>query len=237
VGHKQAGGGGVQAGRNNTGTQIGGSVIGDSALEKLLKSSNPPPSQPPPVPVKAPLPQLRLSFSSCAVEIFDETIAFAQLNPYAQIDSHGAHFIIVHNKEAEQGGTAPRADAISAQIKFKSAGSSAETFVARSCWIGRVENEIYLHPGDSEHVLLGIPTKTEWLTYLNPNKRDAGGWPAHNLPLRPITFSTFPSAVIRGVVKIISNRTNNSTTLIERAFVITVSETSFFINIRWEDEA
>jgi hypothetical protein len=157
----------------------------------------------------------------------------------AFVDSGGqpCHSIRVHNKEAAIGEEAGRADAISARLTFKSYGSTSRiTSVDRACWIGNIENEIYLQPGDTKHVLLGIPNgDSEWVTYHNPNQF-VPEWPSTYNDLQEVKCPLFASAKIIGEVSIISHQNSKSTTLVRRAFVIIISETDLFLNVRWQDE-
>jgi hypothetical protein len=100
-----------------------------------------------------------------------------------------------------------------------------------------MENEIYLQPGDTKHVLIGIPNRaSEWVTYHSPNQF-APQWPSPYNDLQEVKCPIFASAKIVGEVSIISHQNDKSTTLITRTFVITISETNLFLNIRWQDEA
>jgi hypothetical protein len=166
-------------------------------------------------------PQLSLEFSGGNIEVSDWMIGFN--------DSQGepCHSIRVHNKQAAAGEEALRADSLSARLTFTFAGSPRTTHVDRACWIGQLENEIYLQPGDTEHVLI---------IYDNPNKYASGGWPSHGQSLKEVKFSLFGNAEIVGEISVISHKNNVSTTLITRRFVIAVSEANVFCNIRWQDE-
>ena len=157
-------------------SRIGQSDSGRDNSGKMIASVHnyyeAPEKQPPPLPhpliqnTRIPLPVLRLDFSEGSVHVSDAMVAF--------VDSGGqcCHSIRVHNKEAAIGEEAHRATAISARLTFKSYGSSSRiTSVDRACWIGNIENEIYLQPGDTKQVLLGIPNRdSEWVTYHNPNQ-------------------------------------------------------------------
>ena len=180
---------------------------------------------------KKPLPVLDLAFASGDLEISDYMVAFINS------DGEKCHSIRVHNKRAAEGEAAHRADSLSAGLTFKFAGSSRTVYVDRACWIGKVESEIYLHPGDTEHVLIGIPKKDEWIIYENPNKYDSGGWPSHHQFLKEVKFQLFENAQVIGEINVIAHQNNMATTLATRRFVISVGASAQFRIIRWQNEA
>jgi hypothetical protein len=177
-----------------------------------------------------PLPVLDLAFSGGEIEVFDSMVVF---NKEAR---ESCFSIRVHNKRAEPGEDAHRVDSLSAQLVFASVGSSRTTHVDRACWIGKTENEICLNPTDTEHILLGIPGKEYWVIYDNPNKHARGGWPAIDQPLREVKFRIYDKANIVGEISLVAHRNNISTTLLTRKFVISVSGSNLFCNVRWQDE-
>jgi hypothetical protein len=180
--------------------------------------------------VSARHPVLDVGLSGGEVEVFDDSVRF--------VESGGKRcdVMLVHNRQAKEG-EAHVAKAISARLTFTPAGSSKTTFVDRACWVGKVENEIYLHPGDTEHVLLRMAKDEEWLTYANPNKYDSGGWPARNLDLREVKFPLSANAEIVGEISIIAHENLKATTLKTRGFTIKVDQVGMFVNIRMDDEA
>lgn len=204
----------------------GHTIIGDSALKQLVPPvPHPMPHFPPP-----PLPVLELSFGQPSVAVEDHTLYLAESGGVKCYSIH------VHNRLAEAGGKASRADSISARITFQHEGSSPKTFVDRCCWIGKYENEIYLSPGDTEQVLCGIPKNMEWTTYGNPNQTSPGDW-GHYRDLNKVVVDLFAGAKINGIISIVTHRNNQSTTLIKRDFVISVDQTGISVNARWRDES
>jgi len=217
----------ISASKSQTARDISGQMF---QAEKIIYQEairHPPPIATPP----PPLPILRLDFSGGTVEVHDAMVAF--------VDSRGqkCHSIRVHNMEAAAGEEAHRADAISTRLTYKTSGLSRTTSIDRACWIGNIENEIYLQPGDTKHVLIGISNnKNEWVNYHNPNQYPTE-WPSSYNSLQEVKFPLFEGAKIIGEISVISHRNNKSITLVTRTFVITISDSKFLINIRWQDEA
>lgn len=176
---------------------------------------------------KTALPILSLDFSGGNIQIYDEMVDFSDSG------REQCYSIRVHNRRAAEGEEAYRADSVSAGITFAFAESSRMISVDRSCWIGEIANEIYLHPGDTKHVLMGIIRGNEWITYDNPNRIASSGWPSRDQPLREIKFSLFGNAKITGEISLIAHRNNKAITLFVRKFVIAVGESNVSINIRW----
>jgi hypothetical protein len=184
--------------------------------------------QPFSVPVP-PLPVLDLDFGAPLVAVGDCLVDFVESRGFKCYSIH------VHNRLAEAGAKASRADSISARITFKHEGSSPKTFVDRCCWIGKAENEIYLCPGDTAQVLCGIPKGTEWTTYENPNQTAPGDW-GHYRSLNKVVIDLFPNARIIGDISVVTHSNNQSTTLVKREFVISVDSTGISVSPRWRDE-
>lgn len=182
-----------------------------------------------PLPKKS-LPELKLAFSGGNLEVLDYMVRFVD---------HGGercHSIIVHNESAEEGGEARRADSLSARITFTHPKSSRTTFADRACWIGEGESEIYLHPGDTAHLLFGIHRDGEWVTFTNPNKYPSGGWPSSVLNLNETKFPLFPNMKMIGEISVIEHKAAAAVTLVKRRFVMAIGESTRFLNVGWEDE-
>ncbi len=201
--------------------------------ESLHVPENPHPSAPFPrtQPAGFAQPELKFGLAEGTVEVFDTCVGFAKSG------GHRCNVIVVHNEAAAAGEDAPVARAISARLTFSPFGSSRTTFVDRACWIGRVENQISLRPGDTEHVLLRIAKDNEWITYENPNKHNSGGWPLRNQDLREVKFPVFPNTKVTGEISIIAHQSQSATTLATRKFAITFDHIGLFVNIEMEGGA
>jgi hypothetical protein len=214
-------------------TQTAGDVSGKMFQADTLNYYEAAPVKPPPLsqPAKPSLPVLELQFPQPAlVEVFDTMVDFSE-------SGQKSHLISVHNKAAVAGEEAFSARSISAGVTFTPFGSSRTTFVDSACWIGKIENEISLPPSGTAYLLIGTSNENEWITYTNPNKYNSGGWPSRNENLNEVKFPLYASAKFAGEITIVAHQSNKATTLIVRKFIITVDETRFSLNIRWQDQA
>jgi hypothetical protein len=232
--------GGIEVGGDVSGASLdasSGNYYGTDAIkakldhERLMAS--------PPSITKARLvPILDIGLTQGELDISDKIVSFVEADSVAGRMGVGkvCDLVIVHNKQAPPGQEAARADAISTRITFSPVGRSDTTFVDRACWVGNFQNEIYLQPGDTAHVLLRVKGEgNEWLTYSNPNQY-ATEWPSSGGDLRPIKFGIHPRMKVNGVISIIEHKNQTSITLSTRRFLITVGEVGMFVNIRMEDE-
>ena len=78
----------------------------------------------------------------------------------------------------------------------------------RACWIYKEPNEIAIDVGQTEHILVGLPTTDdEWVTYNNPNRVNLAArehWdPPDELEKRSINWGDGASYIVH--VRIISN--------------------------------
>jgi hypothetical protein len=76
--------------------------------------------------------------------------------------------LYVINRPAAQGQQTRPARSVFASLQFRS--GSRTTDVNRACWIGKDTNEITIGVNETEHILVGLPKESEWVTYHNPNK-------------------------------------------------------------------
>jgi hypothetical protein len=108
-----------------------------------------------------PLPNLALGFARASV---------SQQGDFFKFDEHGSRCltISVTNTPAPHGEAGVEARAIFAQLKFRSDPSSNST-VERAFWIGKDSNQVTLEPGDSSHILVGIPHELSWELFNNLN--------------------------------------------------------------------
>src|SRR5208337_1927628 len=128
---------------------ITGHIFGDDAVRALARTSINTATLPPD-PKRLPRIELAWAKPVTLVDVWDHSVQFS--GP----DGKGSRscVITVHNLAADPGEKAVRADSLSAQIALKH-GASRLTTVDRCCWIGHSENEIYIDPGDSAHLLCG----------------------------------------------------------------------------------
>ena len=112
------------------------------------------------------------------------------------------------NKPAQEGKQARRAHCVFATLEFTAASSPRSSFVNRACWIDKESNEISIDVGETEHILVGLPTTDdEWVTHNNPNRVDQRmreHWdPNNELEKRTINWGDGASYIVD--VRIISN--------------------------------
>ncbi len=158
----------------------------------------------PPLPTNRVLtrPQFDIRLTRGLMEVGETWVRFA--------DSGGEHCLVltVLNKPAQEGKKATRAHCVFAILEFTAASSSRSSLVNRACWLGKDTNEIAIDVGESEHILVGLPTTgDEWITYNNPNRvslRAREHWDAPNeLEKRTINWGNGSSYIVD--VKIVSN--------------------------------
>lgn len=181
-------------------------------------------------PAKHQLPRISLSLSKDGtVQVFDTHIDFAKAG------GKRCDVIVVHSQPGRDGEEAPVARRISARLTFSPSGSSRATFVDRACWVGKMENEISLHPGDTEYILLRIAGDEEWITYSNPNRYNSGEWPNRNQDLEEVRFSICANLKLSGEVSIIAHQNDKALTLKTCKFTGEVDASGLFVKIRLED--
>jgi hypothetical protein len=128
-----------------------------------------PPSAPAPqpsIPTNSvlPRPHFDIRLTRGLVEVGETVVRFAE--------SGGEQCLALRvlNKPAQEGKQARRADCVFAVLEFTAASSSRSSLVNRACWIDKESHDIAIDVGETEHILVGLPTTgDEWVTYNNPN--------------------------------------------------------------------
>lgn len=157
-----------------------------------------------PVPTNSVLPRPRfdIRLTRSLVQVGETVVRF--------VESHGqlCLALTILNKPAQEGKQARRAHCVFAMLEFTAASSSRVSLVNRACWIDEESNEIAIDVGQTEHVLVGLPTTgDEWVTYNNSNRvnlRVREYWdPPNELEKRTINWGDGASYIVD--VRIISN--------------------------------
>ncbi len=140
----------MTAGRDLSGSQFHGSIVGDSAIEKLLaaRPSSLAATQPPPQP--QPRKQSR-------IEVFDAEHIRARFQNNAWKEStqgdEECAVISVYNPPAEIGERSVTINPLSAHLIFREDGKNVAT-VAKAYWLDAFFNEVSIGPGDRRFLVL-----------------------------------------------------------------------------------
>lgn len=201
---------------NDSGTKIGGSVIGTDALREIMRSKTPV------VAAKKPAcPTLQLSLVTHRTVI---AIDGYQVD-WGDEGDERCLAIAVMNKPGDHGECAPDARSIVARITL------GDITIERACWIGKDQNEITLEGGDTAHVLVGIPRKKlSWTLFNNPNQNkfyygDFGGGFRGTLEEQVLSLSK--ASQVAGEIIIVSKApSTRGMTFAKKRFVLTENSTS-----------
>ncbi len=167
---------------------------------------SPPSALAPQSPISAhsvlPRPQFDVRLARGTVKVWETAVRF--------VESGGEQCLalMVLNKPAQEGKQTKPAHCVFATLEFTAVSSSRSSFVNRACWIGNELNEIAINVGETEHILVGLPTTgDEWVTYNNSNRVAMWAhehWDSPNdLEKRIINWSDGASYIVD--VRIISN--------------------------------
>ena len=159
---------------DNTGIQINRSnIIGDDALDKLLKTNSPRPTQSFSQSSKTTdiIPHLESNFQLINIiynlgnSLWRETTQF-------EYDGKDAIVAWFNNPVPPKGSNGLNASQLSAHIKFSVAGQWS-TEISRGYWLGYSENEITIDIGHKAGLILGMVDWTNWISYINPYTHSA----------------------------------------------------------------
>lgn len=142
--------------------------------------------------------------------------------------------ISVLNRAAPLGKQAFPARSVYASLEFIAKPGGRRSMVNRAVWIGQDANEIYIDVNDTAHILVGLPSENEWMTFNNSNRISAREkeYGAHSDFLEPRSMDWFPNAAYAVDVKVISGfNATKGQTLAHRTFELTRQATPF--TARW----
>lgn len=170
------------------------------------------------------MPALELQFCEARVNSDNEKVI------HFDKDGKKCLTISVLNRAAPLGKQAFPARSVCASLEFIALPGGRRSMVNRAVWIGQDANEIYIDVNDTAHILVGLPSENEWMTFNNSNRisaREKEYW-AHGDFLEPRPMDWFPNVAYEVDVKVISGfNPTKGQTLAHRAFELRRGDISF----------